>query len=162
MAIVYLGIGSNIDNREANCLSSLEHLKKRGIVIRKCSAIYETEPWGIKDQPRFINMAVETETDMSAEKLLDLLKDVEHSMGRKETMRWGPRVIDLDILFYDDAIVTSERLHLPHPMLHERDFVLIPLVEIAPDKMHPTRHKTIRELWEDLTHDKDAQHKKQG
>jgi|SRR5208283_704030 len=162
MAIFYLGVGSNIGNREANCLNSLEHLKKRGIVIRKCSAMYETEPWGKQDQPRFINMAVEAETDMSPENLLDLLKNIEHAMGREETTRWGPRVIDLDILFYDDGIVTSERLHLPHPMLHVREFVLIPLVDIAPDKMHPTLHKTIRELWEDLTHDKSAQRKKQG
>ncbi len=146
MAIAYVGIGSNIGNRQANCREAVRMLVENGLVVLRQSSLIETEPWGITDQPRFINMAVAVETDVAPEQLLVILKNIEKSMGRVEAVRWGPRVIDLDILFYDDLILDTEGLVIPHPHLHERDFVLNPLAEIAPEKIHPLLNKTVEEL----------------
>jgi 2-amino-4-hydroxy-6-hydroxymethyldihydropteridine diphosphokinase len=146
MAVVYLGIGSNLGDRKGNCLAALRRLEAKEIHIKKQSSMLETKPWGVTAQPDFINMAAEAETVLSPEDLLSVLKDTEIEMGREPGMRWGPRVIDLDILFYDDKIIRSEFLIIPHPFLHERAFVLEPLSEIAPDFVHPVVKKTIREL----------------
>lgn len=146
MPIAYIGIGSNLDNREENCLSAIRLLSERGINLRKQSSMYETAPWGVKDQPSFINMTIEVETDKTPAELLHLLKGIEKEIGRSETTRWGPRVIDLDILFYDDLVTDEPELQIPHPHMQEREFVLRPLAEIAPDKMHPALRKTVREL----------------
>ena len=146
MSIVYIGIGSNLGDREGNCKQALRLLQANGILIKKQSQMYETEPWGVKDQPKFLNMAVEVETDKKPEELLRVLKEIEKEIGRKETVKWGPRVIDLDIIFYDDLILKTETLEIPHPLLHERDFVLKPLCEIAPDKKYPVTGKTVKEM----------------
>ncbi len=137
MSSAYIGIGSNLGNREENCKQALRLLHANGILIEKQSCMYETEPRGIKDQPKFINMAVEVETDKKPEELLRVLKEIEREIGRTETIKWGPRVIDLDILFYDDLILKTQDLEIPHPYMHERAFVLKPLCEIAPDKKDP-------------------------
>jgi 2-amino-4-hydroxy-6-hydroxymethyldihydropteridine diphosphokinase len=137
-------------NRQAHCMDAVKRLKDKGIVIKKVSSMYETKPWGLEEQPDFINMAVEAETGLSPEELLKTLKGVEKEMGRKETIKWGPRIIDLDILFYDDAVINMEHLQIPHPLLHKRDFVVLPLSEIAPDKVHPVLKKNIRQLKEEL------------
>ena len=146
MAVVYLGIGSNLGDKKNNCLKSLDRLSKRGVTITKKSAFYETKPWGVEEQPDFVNMTIEAETEISPEGLLDLLKGIEKEMGRRDVMRWGPRLIDLDILLYDDRTIQSESLIIPHPMLHKRDFVLLPLTEIAPEAVHPVLKITISEL----------------
>jgi len=146
MAIAHIGIGSNLGKREENCLRSIDFLEEEGIFIRKCSTLYESEPWGVKDQPRFVNAAVEVETDKKPQALLAALKKIEKTMGRTETGRWGPRVIDLDILFYNDLVIDTPDLRIPHPFMHERKFVLRPLSDIAPDKMHPVLRKTVKEL----------------
>lgn len=150
MATVYIGIGSNLGDREENCLKALELLAGKNVLIKRRSAFYETEPWGVKDQPRFINMAVEAETDLPPRELLILLKDVERRLGRVEGARWGPRVIDLDILLYNGLVLKEPGLEIPHPLMHERDFVLAPLSEIAPDVIHPVLGKSIEELKRDL------------
>ena len=150
MAIAYISIGSNLGDREENCKQALRLLQANGILIKKQSRMYETEPWGIKDQPKFINMAVEVETDKKPEELLRVLEEIEKEIGRTETVKWGPRVIDLDILFYDDLILKTPDLEIPHPLLHERGFVLKPLSEIAPDKKHPVTGKTVKEMIENL------------
>ena len=161
MAEVYIGIGSNTGDRKTNCLEAIRLLKENGVSVIKQSSMYETEPWGIKDQPRFINMAVEVETELSPKYLLQALKDIERRLGRKTSSaplrgagggplrpvgRWGPRAIDLDILLYNGLVVDEPDLKIPHPLIEEREFVLNPLSEIAPDAMHPALKKTIREL----------------
>lgn len=146
MAIAYISIGSNLGDREENCRQAIKLIEKNGIVVRKQSRMYETEPWGVKDQPKFINMAIEAETDKKPEELLRVLEEIEKEIGRTETVKWGPRVIDLDILFYDDLILKIPGLEIPHPLLHKREFVLKPLCEIAPDKKHPVTGKTVKEM----------------
>lgn len=150
MAVVYIGIGSNIGDRRANCEGTLRLMKEAGLRVTRRSSMIETEPWGVQDQPRFINMAVEASTDLPPLELLHLLKDVEVRMGRKAAERWGPRIIDLDILLFDGLVMCTDDLIIPHPFMHERLFVLQPLAEINPDLVHPLLHKTVRELLLDL------------
>ncbi|MBI4654594.1 MAG: 2-amino-4-hydroxy-6-hydroxymethyldihydropteridine diphosphokinase [Nitrospirae bacterium] len=149
MARAYIGIGSNLGNREENCERAINLLIKNDIEILKRSSMIETEPWGIKDQPKFINMAIEIETCLKPEDLLHLLKKIETRIGRLPTILWGPRIIDLDILLYDDLIIETPELKIPHPGTYDRDFVLRPLAEISPDKIHPVFKKTIVEILSD-------------
>lgn len=104
----------------------------------------------MEDQPKFINMAAEVETGEEPQRLLEILKSIEKEMGREQTFRWGPRTIDLDILFYDDLVMDTPDLRIPHPLMYQREFVLRPLSEIAPDKVHPVLKKTVRELLSEL------------
>jgi len=154
MPIAYIGVGSNLGNREQNCLRAVSRLSGKGVIVRKHSSLYETEPWGVKDQPGFLNMTLEIETKEEPEVLLRILKNIEFELGRQETCKWGPRVIDLDILLYDDRIVRTSDLQIPHPHMHKRDFVLRPLSEIAPLKIHPVFRKSITRLLEELQQDK--------
>ncbi len=146
MAIAYIGIGSNLGNRQKNCTRAIELLEKRGIVIKKKSSMYETEPWGVEEQPQFINVVLEAETSLEPHELLRMLKDVEREVGRGITFKWGPRIIDLDILLFDDLFLRDNSLQIPHPLMHERDFVLKPLCEIAPEKIHPLLKMTMCDL----------------
>ncbi len=150
MPLVYLGIGSNLGIREDNCLMAISLLEENGLRITKRSAMYETMPWGVKDQPKFINMAIEAETNISPLELLSLVKKIEGEMGRQPAMKWGPRVIDIDILLYSDKLLCEADLTIPHPLMHEREFVLRPLSEIAPDIVHPVLGKTIKELFDTI------------
>jgi 2-amino-4-hydroxy-6-hydroxymethyldihydropteridine diphosphokinase len=124
MATAFIGIGSNLGDRGENCAKALALLEQKGIKIVKPSSMIETEPWGVREQPKFMNMVVEVTTDMVPDTLLRKLKEVESELGRTESGRWGPRVIDLDILFYDDMVYSSPELEIPHPHMHEREFVL--------------------------------------
>lgn len=150
MAIVYLCIGSNLGDRKANCQKAVDKIKEAGIEIKKLSSMYETKPYGLTDQPDFINMAVEIATEIKPIELLSAFKNIEHKMGRNEGIKWGPRIIDIDIIFYDDIIFESSELKIPHLHLHKRDFVLRPMSEIAPNKKHPLKNKTVTELLEEI------------
>ena len=143
--ITYLALGTNLGDRPANLRAAIEALPP-SIIHRQSSGIYETPPWGVEDQPPFLNMAIKCETALEPESLLKRLKQLEIQLGRQQSFRWGPRLIDLDILFYDDLILNAGQLTIPHPRLHERAFVLVPLAEIAPDFIHPVLKKSVKEL----------------
>ncbi|PWH11973.1 MAG: 2-amino-4-hydroxy-6-hydroxymethyldihydropteridine diphosphokinase [Anaerolineae bacterium] len=142
---VYLALGTNLGDRLANLRTAIDSLAPQVQVLAE-SHIYETEPWGFSAQPAFLNMAIRAQTSLSPTDLLSFLKELESTLGRVPTFRNGPRLIDLDILFYDDLIFNSPPLAIPHPRLHERAFVLIPLVEIAAQLIHPLLGKPIYEL----------------
>ena len=150
MSIVYIGIGSNLGDRKANCMRAIELLAGKGIVVRKESSLYETDPWGYKNQPKFLNMAIEIETELKPRDLLGILAVIEKELGRKKSHKWGPRIIDLDILLYNSIIIDQDDLKIPHPSMHERDFVLKPLYEIAPDVKHPVLNLSTGELLQKL------------
>ena len=150
MTTTYIGIGSNLGKRKDNCMTAINHLAESGITVSKHSSLMETEPWGGLDQPKFINMVVQADTDHDPVQLLILLKNIEQKMGRTPSVRWGPRAIDLDILLYGVTIVKTSDLEIPHPRLQERDFVLRPLAEIAPDLVHPVLKKSIRQILNQL------------
>jgi len=114
--------------------------------LKASSPIYETPPWGIVDQPAFLNQVVQIETSLSPVKLLSFLKRLEVQLGRTPTERYGPRLIDIDILFYNNKIVDRRKLKIPHPRLAERAFVLVPLADLAPQLRHPVSHKTVSEM----------------
>jgi 2-amino-4-hydroxy-6-hydroxymethyldihydropteridine diphosphokinase len=146
MYIAYIGIGSNLGDRKNNCERAIELLKRRGISIKKRSSLHETQPWGVRNQPLFLNMAIEIETDYTPKELLTIVKDIEAKIGRQKTFPWGPRVVDLDILIFNEMVIRSQELTIPHPYMHKREFVLEPLQEIAPDLVHPVLKRSMREL----------------
>jgi 2-amino-4-hydroxy-6-hydroxymethyldihydropteridine diphosphokinase len=151
VARAYLSIGSNLGGRVENCLIAVAKLARaREVKVLTVSGVYETEPWGKTDQPDFINVAVELETDLAPRALLDVCTRIEAGMGRAPAEHWGPRVIDLDVLLYGDLVIRDADLVLPHPRMHERRFVLEPLAEIAPLARHPLFSKTASELLQDL------------
>jgi 2-amino-4-hydroxy-6-hydroxymethyldihydropteridine diphosphokinase len=130
----FFGLGSNLGDRAENIKEALRRLDEiPGIEIEKTSSMYETEPVGLVEQPDFINAVAEGKTSLSPEDLLKAVMQVEKGMGRVRTLRWGPRIIDIDILIYDDVSVNTPELVIPHPRMQERAFVMIPLCEIAPD-----------------------------
>ena len=150
MAIVYIGIGSNLGNREENCEKAINLISQKGIEVLKRSSFYETEPWGVKEQPKFINAALEVETDLEPEELLKTIKGIETDIGRVSGIRWGPRLIDFDILLYNDLTVKTDNLEIPHPGVKDRGFVLMPLSDIAPEKVHPVLKKSIKKLLSEI------------
>ena len=151
----YLSIGSNMGNRSANCRKALKALNETdGIKLIAFSSLYETKPVGYEDQPDFINMAAKIETDLNPQKLLIEIKNIEKLLGREKNFRWGARIIDLDILFYADKILTTPGLTIPHPRMTKRGFVLIPLLEIGAEVKHPLTCETVAQLNAALPEDK--------
>ena len=180
MAIAYIGLGSNLGRKKTNIRKAIKLLgKKKDIKILKLSSLYETEPVGyVKSAPSapkgrdfatgeegrdlafggqdwFVNACLKVETNLSPRQLLTALEDIEKKLKReKKLIRWGPRTIDLDILLYDNLRLKSEDLVIPHPEMHKRAFVLIPLMELEPDLTHPTKRKSILELLVNLKRSK--------
>jgi 2-amino-4-hydroxy-6-hydroxymethyldihydropteridine diphosphokinase len=150
----YLGLGSNVGDREEYLEQAIFLLSKTpGIKVIKKSTNYETEPEGNTDQPQFMNAAVEIRTTLDPYKLLAVLQETENALGRERDVDWGPRTIDLDILLYDDLIISDDKLQVPHSLLHERLFVLKPLSEIAPNAVHPAMEKKIIDIYEERKND---------
>lgn len=147
--IVYLALGTNLGDRAANLKQAIASLTPQ-LEVKAKSGIYETPPWGFEDQPKFLNQVLKAKTYLDPEPLLKHLKRLEVALGRKESFPNGPRLIDIDILFYDDRVVNSPSLMIPHPRLHERAFVLLPLMDIAPDLKHPVTQKNVREMTEQI------------
>lgn len=161
MVKVYLGLGSNLGDRAANLREAIQRLTEK-VTIRSVSSLYETEPWepatrpanyagcslpkGVSDQPAFLNAACMGETDLSPQDLVRFTQSIERQMGRVPTRRWGPRLIDLDILLYGDWILNTPDLTVPHPRLTQRRFVLVPLAEIAAEVIHPGNNLSVRDL----------------
>jgi len=143
--IVYLALGSNIGDRLENLKEAIAALPPQ-MVVKAKSHVYETLPWGYEDQPKFLNQALKAQTYVEPEPLLKHIKRLEIALGRKASFPNGPRLIDIDILFYDDLVLNTSALTLPHPHLHERGFVLLPLMDIAPDLIHPVTKKSVREM----------------
>lgn len=147
---VFLSIGSNLGQKDKNCYLAIDKLKENGLIITQVSPLYITEPWGYVSQPKFANIVVEALTEFEPLELLHLIKKIEKQMGRKKTFRYGPRVIDIDIIFFDDIVFNSDDLKIPHPEMHKRFFVLKPLCDIAPDVLHPVLKKSVKQLLEKL------------
>ena len=148
MKTIYLGLGSNVGDREANLEAALARLPAAGVRVTRVSPVYETEPVDSTAQRWFFNQVAEAETDLFPLQLLARLQHIERALGRVRTVAKGPRTIDIDILLYGQAVVRRPELEIPHPRMAERRFVLAPLADLAPDLRHPVTRRTVRELLE--------------
>ena len=146
----YIALGSNLGDKEENLRRALELLDERGVEVVKVSTFICTEPYGVTDQPQFLNAVCQVRTSLEPLALLHTLLGIEQEMGRVRLRHWGERNIDLDLLLYEDVVMDTPELKLPHPDMQNRDFVLLPLFEIAPELIHPVLRKNIRELKEKL------------
>jgi dihydroneopterin aldolase / 2-amino-4-hydroxy-6-hydroxymethyldihydropteridine diphosphokinase len=144
MSRAYLALGTNIGNLEENLIRALDKIRENGCIIERQSSFIKTRPYGYVEQPDFLNCVIEISTDKTPFELLDTVMKIENDMGRVRKEKWGPRIIDIDILFFDDLVIETENLIIPHPDLHNRLFVLEPLNEIAPGLIHPVIKKSIQ------------------
>ena len=153
--MVFLSLGTNVGDNITNLKNAVLEISKLG-TIEAISSKYESAAWDGSVQEVYYNQVVALSTSLNPNQLLKDIKTIEKRLGRKETYRWGPRVIDIDILFYNGEIIDEPGLTIPHPLLHQRNFVLIPLMEIASEWMHPKLHKNIEELYELSTDSNDV------
>jgi 2-amino-4-hydroxy-6-hydroxymethyldihydropteridine diphosphokinase len=137
-------------DRQSNITNAIQKIKESDIVVHDISPIYETEPYGVEEQPKFLNAAIKISTKFEPQELLEKLLHIEKELGRERKERWGPRTLDLDILFYDNIILNEENLIIPHTDMINRNFVLKPLCDIAPKAVHPVCSKTVLELYKEL------------
>jgi len=145
LKIAYLSLGSNLGEREQTLRAAVDRLQSNDFKVRRISSVYETAPQDVLNQPWFLNLVVEGESELLPLQLLHYVLSVEREMGRKRTIAKGPRTIDIDILLHGSAVVNTEKLQIPHPRMTERRFVLEPLAELIPDFRHPVTHRRIRE-----------------
>jgi len=150
MANVFLLLGSNLGNREMYLQQAIMGIEAEIALVAKASGVYETQSWGNNDAPDYLNQVVLLQTNLPPRDLLDKILYIEKALGRERREKWGPRFIDIDILFYDDKVIDEPGLQIPHPRLHERGFTLEPLAEIAPEFIHPVFNKTIAQIKAEL------------
>jgi 2-amino-4-hydroxy-6-hydroxymethyldihydropteridine diphosphokinase len=143
---IYLALGSNIGDREANLRAAIANISTAGITVLRESPIYETEPVGLAEQRWFLNMVVEGETALFPMQLLTRARKIERALGRMRTVANGPRTIDIDILLYGNTVIRTPRLEVPHPRMDQRRFVLVPLADLAPALRHPVNRKTVSQM----------------
>jgi len=146
MTGIYLLLGTNLGNRFANLQRAKEILTSHVIIVKRESKIYETAAWGVSEQPSFLNQVIEVDTGKSPERTLKICQMIEDQMGRIRTEKWGARLIDIDILYFNSHEYSTEQLTIPHPEIPNRRFTLIPMAELAPNMIHPSLNKTQEEL----------------
>lgn len=146
---IFLLLGSNQGDAALNLATARKNIGKKAGVVVAASALYRSAAWGLEDQPDFINQVVQISSEYTPEILLEKILSIEMDMGRKRVRKWGPRLIDIDLLFYGNEVVNTSALQLPHPGIPQRKFTLVPLAELAPDFIHPTLKKTIATLLEE-------------
>lgn len=147
----YLGLGSNLGNKKGNIHKAMDIINTtRGVKLLIKSRLYKTKPLGVKNQPDFINAAIKIVTSLDSQRLLETILDIEKRLGRIRKKKWGPRVIDIDMLYYGNHVIRKRHLTVPHPLMNKRHFVLKPLAEIAPGKIHPVLKKTSDTLLKEL------------
>jgi len=143
---VYVLLGANIGDPLNQLAQAREQISQKLGHIEQASSIYESEAWGVEDQPIFLNQVLLVESELSAEEFLQIALSIENDLGRIRFKKWGSRVIDIDMLYYNEEIIDSENLKIPHPFLHQRNFTLVPLVEISPQYIHPVLKKSNKDL----------------
>ncbi len=148
---VFLLLGANLGDREATLTKAIALISERIAPVILASSLYETAPWGVEDQPAYLNQVIELSTEKTVYFVLQTALSIEKELGRERRLRWGARIIDIDVLFYGNKILTSDELEVPHPRLHQRKFTLVPLVEIAPNFVHPLLQKTNQQLLHECT-----------
>jgi 2-amino-4-hydroxy-6-hydroxymethyldihydropteridine diphosphokinase len=146
MINVFLLLGSNLGNRDLFLKKAIEHIENDIAPVVKASSVYETQSWGKADAPDYLNQVIMLQTDLSAQIILQKILNIENNLGRRRHEKWGSRTIDIDILFYGQAVINEQGLHIPHPELDKRRFTLEPLAEIAPVWIHPVLKKSILEI----------------
>ncbi|MBK9566992.1 MAG: 2-amino-4-hydroxy-6-hydroxymethyldihydropteridine diphosphokinase [Saprospiraceae bacterium] len=156
MSTYYLLLGSNQGDRENNLKNAHTQIEKMIGKINKKSSVYETEPWGLENQDNFLNMVIAVRSELKPLQVLGHLKKIEAMAGPAKTAIWGPRLLDIDILYCDDLIFESEQLNIPHKQIYNRNFTLIPLIEIAGDMIDPVKQITIDEIYDQCTDDKEV------
>ncbi|WGS66107.1 2-amino-4-hydroxy-6-hydroxymethyldihydropteridine diphosphokinase [Marinitoga aeolica] len=156
-----IALGSNVGNRLNNIKRAIELLSKY-VEIIKISNIYETEPWGYTEQDTFLNACVLINTELEPYELLKICKNIEKDLKRKQRFKWGPREIDLDIIYYGDLVLEKDDLNIPHKHMFERDFVIVPLNDISPDWKHPIFNKTIKERYDEIDKSKIKRYEKES
>ena len=151
MQTAYIGIGSNLGNKLNNCLKAIDLMDMTpGCRVKAQSDFFRTEPVGVEDQDWYVNSVISLRTNLSVQQLLEALLTIEKDLGRKRKRKWDPRTIDLDILLFGQELNSGKNLTVPHPLMHERRFVLVPMVQLVPDLIHPILEKSIVELLDAL------------